>query len=284
MLINYPISSPSTVREFLESFYLSKSKIYTLFFENKILLNNHKCVERDLLKIGDVITINHDEKIDYKIKQGDLYILYEDDYLLIINKPAGIIIHDGKDNDGALCNLVAGYYYNNGISLNVRFAHRIDTDTTGIIVFCKDILTISYMSHFIETHEIRRTYRLLVSGYFKNKKGIINKPISEDRHSNSKMRISNTGKESITEYEVLKQFNNISYVECKLKTGRKHQIRVHMAYLTHPLLGDGLYGGDNKLIKRVALHSYNIKFIHPVFHEEMNIIAKIPNDMNNIIK
>lgn len=284
MLINYPVNKASTVREFLESFYLSKSKIYTLFFENKILVNDHKCKERDLIKVGDIITIDHDEEIDYKIKKGKLDILYEDQYFLIINKPYGIIIHNGKDNDDALCNLVAGYYKENGISLNIRFAHRIDKDTTGIIVFCKDILTLSYMNHFIETHEIRRAYRLLVSGYFKNKKGVIDKPIGEDRHSNSRMRISNTGKESITEYEILKQFNNISYVECKLKTGRKHQIRVHMASLNHPLLGDTLYGGDNKLIKRVALHSYNIKFIHPFFNEEMDITAKLPIDMNNILK
>ena len=283
MIINYDIKNEGTIIEYLESFYISKSKIYKLFLDNLILLNNHKCKREDKIKKGDVLSLILDEEIDYKPAKGKLDIIYEDDYLLIINKKHGIIIHNGKDNDDSLANLVAGYYLENGIYLNVRYAHRIDNETSGLIIFCKDILTHAYMNHYIETHDIRRTYRLLITGKLRENKGTIDKPIGEDRHSN-KMRISQTGKESITHYKVLKAFNDYSYLECTLLTGRKHQIRVHMASLGHPLLGDLLYGAKDEYIDRCALHSYSVKFIHPVYKEEMEFIAELPSDMKKLVK
>ncbi len=283
MIINYDIKNEGTIIEYLESFYISKSKIYKLFLDNLILLNNHKCKREDKIKKGDVLSLILDEEIDYKPAKGKLDIIYEDDYLLIINKNPGIIIHNGKDNYDSLANLVAGYYLENGIYLNVRYAHRIDNETSGLIIFCKDILTHAYMNHYIETHDIRRTYRLLITGKLRENKGTIDKPIGEDRHSN-KMRISQTGKESITQYKVLKAYNDYSYLECTLLTGRKHQIRVHMASLGHPLLGDLLYGAKDEYIDRCALHSYSVKFIHPVFKEEMEFIAELPSDMKKLVK
>ncbi len=283
MIINYPIYEASTIKDYLESFYLGKSKIYNLFFNNQILLNNHKCKENDSIKKGDIISIIYDEEIDYEKSNNDIDILYEDDYFLIINKPKHILIHDSKSNTDSLSNRVANYYYNNGISLNVRFAHRLDFETTGLIIYCKDMLTHSYMNHFIETHDIRREYRLLASGKMNKKNGFIDLPIGKHRHENGKMIVSKTGKEAKTYYEVLKEYKNYSYIKCLLETGRTHQIRVHFSCLGHPLLGDLLYGGDTKLINRVSLHSYMTSFIHPVYKNSLEVKCELPLDMKGLV-
>ncbi len=283
MIVNYPIYETRTIKDYLESFYLGKSKIYNLFFNNQILLNNHKCKENDSIKNGDIISIIYDEEIDYEKSKKDIDILYEDDYFLIINKPKNIIIHDSKSNTDSLSNRVANYYYNNGISLNIRFAHRLDFETTGLIIYCKDMLTHSYMNHFIETHDIKREYRLLVSGKMNKKKGFIDLPIGKNRHENGKMIVSKTGKEARTYYEVLKEYKSYSYVKCLLETGRTHQIRVHFSYLGHPLLGDLLYGGDANLIDRVSLHSYMTSFIHPVYKNSLEVKCELPLDMKGLV-
>jgi len=279
MIINYPIYKKSTVREYLESFYLSKSKIYTLFLDGNIYLNNHKVKENDIINKGDILQIDHIEEIDYKINTDiKLDIIYEDDYLLIINKPKNILIHNGKDNNDSLSNLVSGYYYLNGISLNVRFCHRLDYETSGLIIYAKDILTHSYMNHFIECHVIKRCYLAFCYNKFKNKIGKIDLPIGRDRHEN-KMRVSKTGKEAITHFEVIKNYKNYTLVKLQLETGRTHQIRCHLSYLNHPILGDTLYGASNEYIDRVALHSYSLDFIHPIYNEKMHLEAELPKDM-----
>ncbi|MCR5349560.1 MAG: RluA family pseudouridine synthase [Acholeplasmatales bacterium] len=284
MLINYPIYKKISVRDYLESFYLSKSKIYTLFLENNILLNNHKVKENDIMNEGDTLSINIEEQLDYVCAlHGNIDIIYEDDYLLVINKKPNILIHDEKNKDNSLCNLVSKYYYENGISLNIRFAHRLDIETSGLIIFCKDILTHAYFNHYISTHDIKREYICLVSNKFKNKKGTIDFKIGRDRHEN-KMRISSTGKEARTFYEVIKEYKDYTSVRVFLETGRTHQIRVHMNKINHPLLGDELYDGDMTFINRVALHSNSVTFIHPVYNEKMTLTASMPKDMKDLMK
>ncbi len=253
---------------------MSKSKIYKLFLDKCITLNGNVISEREMLNPNDVLQIDYKEEIDYIPEEDKLDILFEDDYFLIINKKPGIIIHD-KTN--SLCNKVAAYYKNNNISLNVRFAHRLDTDTTGVIVFVKCPLALSYMNHFIETHEIRREYLALVNGILQNKKGTIDMPIGEDRHISNKKRVSKTGKRAVTHYEVLKEYKNKSLLSVLLETGRTHQIRCHMSYIKHPLVGDLLYG-DNINKSRCLLHSYRISFIHPFTNERIEVIAEVPND------
>ena len=279
MIFNYYPQENISLVDYLKSFYLSKSKIYTLFLEDKIQINGRSAKQNDMVLPYDVVSIIQDEIIDYRPVSGKLDIIYEDDYLLIINKPKGIIIHDEKNKDTSLCNIVAGYYQSKGYDLNIRFAHRLDFDTTGIIIFCKDILTMSYMNHFISTHEIKREYRAFVKGHFKNNDGIINLPIGEDRHIANKKRVSKTGKNAVTYYKVLKEYKNFSLVSVLLETGRTHQIRVHFSNIGHPLLGDLLYGGDDLLINRVALHSYSVSFIHPVFREKMYFECELPFDL-----
>jgi len=280
MIFNYYPNRKISLIDYLKGFFVSKSKIYTLFLEEKIQINGQKANNRSMLYKNDVVSIILEEKIDYKPVYAPLDIVYEDDYLLIINKPKGIIIHDDdKNKTTSLCNIVAGYYHNKGYDINVRFAHRLDYDTTGIIIFCKDILTMSYMNHYISTHEVVREYRAFIKGKLKNNEGTINLPIASDRHIANKMRVSNTGKEAISHYKVIKNYKDYSLLSVILETGRTHQIRVHFSHIGHPLLGDTLYGGDKRLIDRVALHSFSVSFYHPILDENMYLKCELPNDM-----
>ena len=284
MIFKYKILKDISLKEYLNSYFISKSKIYTLFLEKRIFINRNLAKENSNLKKDDILEINENQEIDYAIDDIPIDIAYEDDYLLIINKPKGIIIHDDdKNKHNTLSNRVANYYAKNNLNINVRFAHRLDFDTTGLIIYAKDSLSFSYLNHYIENHELKRYYLALVEGNFNNTKGKIIKNIGRDRHNNNKYLISKSGKEAITNYEVIKQYEGYSLVKLLLETGRTHQIRVHMAYIGHPLLGDELYGKKSKLINRCALHSYKLDFIHPVTRKNIVIEASIPEDMEGVL-
>lgn len=281
---DYKILEDINIKDYLESFHLSKSKIYKLFFEKKILVNNEIVKDNYLLKENDILTIIIDEEIDFIPEKSNLEILYEDPYYLIINKPRGFIIYDdSKDKTNTLSNLVAGYYKDKGYHLNVRFCHRLDKDTTGVIVLCKDILCHAYMNYYISLHDIRREYHLLAKGKLKNKKGFISKPLGKDRHNSNKMVVTNNGMEAKTNYEVIKEFNDYSYVKAILENGRKHQIRVHFQSIGNPLLGDILYG-DTKITNYLCLHSYSISFIHPVYKKNITVYKEEPKEFLDLLR
>lgn len=285
MIFNYPVYQSLRLIDFLNDYHLSKSKIYTLFLEKRIKINQQDCKRESIINQGDIISIIEDEEIDFICDNKKLDIIYEDDYLLIVNKPANLIVHpDSKDKNGSLCNIVANYYKNKGYNLSVKYAHRLDVDTTGIIIFCKDMLTMSYMNYMISLHEIKRYYRLFVSGKLKEKSGTINLPIGEDRHHKSRRRVSKTGDTAITHYKVIKEYNTYSLLEVLLETGRTHQIRVHFSHLNHSLLGDSLYYGDCSKMKRVALHSYRIEFMHPYTKKIITLVKDLPYDMKGLLK
>ena len=284
MIFKYNVYKKSTIREYLLQYHLSKSKIYTLFLEKRVLINNIIAKENSIVNIGDIVSIILNEEIDYKPVFKKIDIIYEDEYLLIINKPKNIIIHDDdKSKCNSLSNLVAGYYFKKGYSLNVRFCHRLDFDTTGIIIYAKDILMHSYINYIISTHELKRFYLAIVSGKFNKKEGTIDLPIGDDRHNSKKKRVSKTGSLSITNYKVIKEYPNYTLVSLLLETGRTHQIRVHMSYLGHPLIGDILYGGSNRYLDRVALHSYKLSFYHLAINKNINLEIGLPIDMEKLL-
>ena len=277
MKINYINKNEKSIRDFLGFFHLGKAKIYNLLQNNQISINGN-IVKNDIsINSGDVISIEYDEEIDYKASNNDIDILYEDDYFLIVNKKSGIIIHDEKNS---LCNDIAKYYLDNDINLSVKFPNRIDKETSGIMIFCKDMLTHSYMNYLFENHEIEKEYIAFIHGKLKNKKGALTYRIGRDRHDSSKMRVSSTGLESYTKYEVIKEYDNYSKVRCVIKTGRTHQIRVHMSYIGNPIIGDKLYGNDN--YKNMALHAYRVAFIHPVNKKRIEIKCKLPEYMEEL--
>lgn len=284
MIFKYKSLKDQSILEFLNSYHLSKSKIYTLFLDKRILINDKECKRDDKINKDDIVSIIENEEIDFIPENKKLDIIYEDDYLLIVNKPSNIIVHpDDKKKLGSMCNIVANYYKNKGYDLSVKYAHRLDIDTTGILIFCKDMLTMAYMNYHISLHNVKRTYECLCEGIFKDKKGIINLPIGEDRHHKQRRRVSKTGQAAITHYEVIKELKNYSLVSVILETGRTHQIRVHLSHIGHSLLGDELYFGNKRQIKRVALHSYMVEFIHPVTNELIKLVKKLPFDMQNLV-
>lgn len=272
----------NSVTDFLSYYFLGKSKLKTI---DHILINGNDASLKSLLKIDDELILSFIEEIDFKIDKENIDILYEDDYLLLINKPINLMVHpDDKDKNGTLVNRVAYYYQQNNQNRSIRYLHRIDTDTTGIIMFAKDPLTNSYMGKMIEKHEVKRTYLAITNGKVKEQNGTIDLPIGEDRHHKSRRRVSKTGQTAITNYEVVKYLkNNMTLVKVVLKTGRTHQIRVHMSHIGNPLAGDELYNGSPKFISRQALHSYEVEFLHPFTGDLIKITADIPSDMAKLI-
>lgn len=272
-----------TILKFLESFNLGKEKIK--YYQNNLYINNIKVKLEGSMSIGDELKIIDDTKLDIKPLNKQLDILYEDDNLLIINKPNKIHIHsDGNENiDNTLSNMVANYYIKKGLDMPVRYIHRLDYETTGIIIFAKDPLSMSYLSLKLLHHELRRDYLAFVEGRIEEDM-IINKPIGRNRHDSKKYLISKTGKEAITHLKVKEVYKNRTLVRLSLKTGRTHQIRVHLTSIGHPLLGDTLYGGNTKYIDRVALHSYYVNFINPITGKKIELYSKLPFDMEKIKK
>ena len=210
----------------------------------------------------------------------------KDENLLIVNKPINMLVHpDSKDKTGTLVNLISNYYHKTNQNISVKYLHRIDMDTSGIVVIAKDILTASMLGYEISNHTFTRRYLCIASGKFEEDNGVYNYPIAENRYIANKKRVSPTGKEAITHYKVIKRLRkNLNICLVELKTGRTHQIRVHFSYKGHPLVGDGLYNGNCNILKRQALHSYEVDFLHPIKNERIYVKCDVPFDMKKIIE
>ncbi len=272
-----------TIKEFLKANHIGRGRVEEIRVKKRALVNNEVKSLDYILKDNDILTFIIDEKVDFLSDDKKLDIVYEDDYLLIVNKEANMLVHpDSKDKRGTLVNIVANYYNKNNIKRNIRYIHRIDKETTGIVIFAKDFLSEAILINENESFLIEKIYLALVSGYFKEKEGKIDYKIAKKPYSNLMMVDNKYGKDALTYYKEIKRYNDYSLVMFNIKTGRTHQIRVHSSYLNHPLLGDVMYGGNKKLINRVALHSYNVRFIHPILNTKMNIKCKAPNDIKQL--
>ena len=276
-----------SVKELLKCFNVGKGKIEEIRNTFAIKINKENASLDSIVSTKDEVTFYFTEKIEYIPYSIKLDVIYEDEYLLIVNKPVGMLIHpDNEDNNQTLVNVVASYYYENRIFRNVRYAHRIDEETSGIVIFAKDFITLGLLNDMIFNKTLKRYYLALCHNKFKNLKGEVNASIGRDRHQSNKYRVSSSSmsKSAKTNYEVVKEYRGYSLVKLLLDTGRTHQIRVHMSYLNHPLLGDSLYGGRKNLIGRVALHSYQVKFNHPITNEYLDVICPLHNDMKGLTK
>lgn len=284
MEINYEIqNNTQTINSILQNeLQISSRLLYKLIKLNKIQLNHQTCDTRKTGTLGDTITINFDYEEDNSNivpTKMDLNIIFEDDWLLVVNKPAGIAIHPSVLHySDSLCNGIRFYFDKIGLKKKIRPVNRLDLNTSGLVVFAKCEYIQECLINQMKNNQFKKEYLAVCNGIFDKKSGTINLPIARKENSIIERRISENGQTAITHYIVLKEFDNYSLVKCSLETGRTHQIRVHMSAIGHPLLGDSLYGSISNLINRQALHCFNLQFIHPVYNNDLNFWGDLPND------
>lgn len=246
------------------------------------------------IESGDVITLDIPDPVQVQIHPENipLDILYEDDDVLIVNKPKNMVVHPAVGHyTGTLVNAVMYHCKDSlsGINGEIRpgVVHRIDKDTTGSLIICKNDDAHIKIAEQIKAHTVTRKYVGVVAGTFHDLEGTVTGPIGRHPNDRKKMTINpKNGKDAVTHYRVLETLNGASYMEFQLETGRTHQIRVHMASISHPLLGDPLYGsGKNPYhLEGQALHAKTIGFIHPTTGEYLEVSAPVPQYMEELVK
>ena len=240
---------------------------------------------------GDIIGIRlPEETSDFEPEDIPLDIIYEDDDLLIINKQPGIIVHPTKGHPShTIANAVMKYMADSNQSFKIRFANRIDMDTTGIIICCKNANSQNDISSQMRKGSVVKKYYALVHGIVEEDSFTIDLPVGRPSQESIQREVmTEGGKNAVTDVRVIERFNNAdvglySLVELTIHTGRTHQIRVHLSHIGHPIAGDALYGGESELIDRQALHAHYIRFTHPINGTELEIDAPYPEDMKRAI-
>lgn len=259
-----------TIEQFFQYFKLGKDKINSLIFNKKVTINEVLINQKNVvINEGDLIVLNYDTEEIIKYK-SEIKVVYEDDYILVVNKPGKMLVHSDGNTNHTLTNAVHYYLSNEQKGTYAFPVHRIDFDTTGIVVFAKDPLTLSFLSTEIENHNLVKKYVCLCHNRFELNRGKIKKNISRDRHSNKQI-INTNGKEAVSYYEVISN-NTISKVLVTIIHGRTHQIRVHMQSINHPILGDKLYGVEDGY--DLKLHFKNVAFYHPFKQRNIEIDCK----------
>ena len=273
---------------------LSRSYIQKLIKDGQVTVNQVPQKANYKIVVGDCLTVEEPELKEPDIVPENiaLDILYEDKDLLIVNKPKGMVVHPSAGHySGTLVNALMFYCKEDlsGINGVMRpgIVHRIDMDTTGSLIVCKNDFTHNHIAEQLKVHSINRVYHAIVHGVIKEDGGTVNAPIGRHPIERKKMSINHqNGKEAVTHYKVLKRFSNYTYIECKLETGRTHQIRVHMASIQHPLLGDVVYGPQktSHKLQGQTLHAKTIGIIHPRTGEYLEIDAPLPEYFEELLQ
>lgn len=293
MILKYTVTNNTytTINNILkEEFHISNRLFVKLLNSNTVFLNGKNVDTRTRVHKNDIISVNLDLPEDNSNiipKASSLDIIYEDSWLLVLNKPAGIAIHPSfLHYDNSLSNSVKYYFDTIHLKKKIRPINRLDYNTSGIVLFAKSEYIQEILSQQMQNNEFKKEYLCVINGILEKKSSILDFPIARKNGSIIERCVSLDGKPSITKYSVIKEFKskNFSLVKCILETGRTHQIRVHFSHINHPLLGDTLYGNPSNLIDRQALHSYKVSFVHPITKKELTIISPLAEDIKNIIE
>ncbi len=282
------------IDKFVQIEDITRARLQTLIEDGYVKVNSQICTKTNKkLKSGDIIEVLVPPPVSYEVKAENipLDIVYEDESLLVVNKPQGMVVHPANGNyDGTLVNALM-YHCKDDLSgingvMRPGIVHRIDKDTSGLLVVAKTNDAHMSLAKQIKDKTVTREYVCVANGLVTPKKGIIDAPIG--RHPTSRLKMAVTDKNSknaVTHFEVLEYFQNSTYLKCRLETGRTHQIRVHMQFIGHSIIGDPVYTLKNPYnLKGQALHAKTLGFVHPVTNEYMEFCADIPEDFSNLLK
>lgn len=286
------IEEGTKIREYLKTeLGLSTRLIRSASINKKIFVNDQVVKMNRVLASGEIIKIDleKDESQDIAPEKMDIDVVYEDEDILVVNKKPFMVVHPTKSyQSGTLANGVINYFAESNQNCIVRLVSRLDMNTSGLIIIAKNQFSHGMLSKEMTENKVEKRYLAIVHGIMKEKQGTIDLPIykPEGVENGIKRVIDERGQRSITHYKVVEEFKEASLVECKLETGRTHQIRVHLNYLGHPIYGDTLYGfgeDEEELIKRQGLHAYGLNFKSPRTGEELALRAELPDDMKELM-
>lgn len=271
---------------------MTRTAVQNLIESGGVLVNGKTISKNYKQKSGDVIevTIPDPMELDAKPEDIPLDIVYEDESLLVVNKPKGMVVHPAPGNySGTMVNALMYHCKGrlSGINGVIRpgIVHRIDKNTSGLLIVAKTDTAHNFLAEQIKEHSFTREYELVAEGRFRETEGTVNAPIGRNPDNRKKMCVIYTNsKNAVTHYSVIEQFEKYAHLKCRLETGRTHQIRVHMSYIGHPVLGDDVYGKPFKGIDGQCLHAKKIGFIHPVSHEYMEFDSELPEYFKEILR
>lgn len=276
---------------------LSRTTIQRLIEEEKVLVNEQKVKTSYKPISGDKIRIIVEQrpKLELKAQKIPVQIMYEDKDIVVVNKPKGMVVHPANGNyDGTLVNALLGMYEDKSDwsfsedeeNFRPGIVHRLDKDTSGLLIVAKNDVALMKMSKEIQERKVTKKYIALVKGNVPDDEATIDLPIARSTKDRKKMAVDEKGKNAVTYFKVLKRYDRYTLLELKIATGRTHQIRVHMSYIGHPVVGDEVYSnGKNEFeVKGQMLHAWKLEFIHPITGKKINLEAPVPDYFKEILK
>lgn len=271
---------------------LSRSRAQNLIEQSKVTVNGSSCRQKDGVHAGDVIryTVPEAKPVELVPEDIPLDIVYEDDDICVVNKPRGMVVHPAAGNEsGTLVNALL-YHFGDlssiGGEIRPGIVHRIDKMTSGLLAVAKNDMAHERLARQFADHSAHRSYIALVAGNIKEDSGTVDAPIGRHPTERKRMAVVENGRRAVTHYRVLYRFSGVTVLALELETGRTHQIRVHMAHIHHPVVGDQVYSnGKNALgMDGQALHGWRLQLKHPLTAEQMSFEAPLPEDMQRALK